>query len=109
MTCKTSRIRAGDGDRPGFALVICLSLMVLLTILAVGLMSLSAISLRASGRGEAMAEARANARLALIFALGELQQLAGPDQRTTAVADLGGTATGDPLAAGAAPQNDNTV
>lgn len=93
----------------GFALVISLSLMVLLTVLAVGLMGLSAISLRASGRGEAMAEARANARLALMMAIGELQQLTGPDQRVTATADLAGTATGDSAAAGANPLNNTTV
>lgn len=105
------RKRSVRGYRPpkGFALVISLSLMVLLTVLAVGLLSLSAVSLRSSSRGDAMAEARANARMALMFAIGELQQLAGPDQRVTATADLAGTATGDPLGAGTAPLNNNTV
>ncbi len=93
----------------GFALVITLSLMVLLTVIAVGLMSLSAISLRSASRGDAMATARANARLALTLALGELQQLAGPDQRITATANIAGTATGDELAAGAAPLNNTSV
>jgi len=93
----------------GFALVISLSLMVLLTVLAVGLLSLSTISLRSSSRGDAMAAARANARMALMFALGELQQFTGPDQRVTATADLAGTATGDPLANGTTPLNNTTV
>ncbi|MCW1924624.1 hypothetical protein OKA05_18815 [Luteolibacter arcticus] len=96
-------------DPRGFALVISLSLMVLLTVLAVGLLSLSSISLRSSGRGEAMATARANARLALMFAIGELQQHAGPDQRITGTADLAGTATGDAIANSAAPLNNTTV
>jgi hypothetical protein len=71
---------------PGFALVITLSLMVLLTLLAVGLLSLSAVSLRTSGQAGAMAEARANARLALLLAFGELQQEMGPDMRVSAEA-----------------------
>ena len=73
----------------GFALIITLSLMVLLTIIVVGLLSLSSISLRASAQGKAMATARSNARLALMLALGELQRSAGPDQRVTARADIG--------------------
>ena len=93
----------------GFALVITLSLMVLLTVIAVGLMSLSAISLRSASRGDAMAAARSNARLALTIAIGELQQLVGPDQRITAPANIAGTATGDQLGAGAPPLNNASV
>ena len=70
--------------RRGFALVVTLSLMVLLTVVAVGLLSLSAVSLRASSRGEAMSAARANARMALMLALGTLQKELGPDQRISA-------------------------
>jgi hypothetical protein len=72
----------------GFALVITLSLMILLTVIAVGLLTLSGISLRATSQGQAMAEARANARLALMLAIGELQKSAGPDRRVTAPANL---------------------
>lgn len=75
-------------SRDGFALVVTLSLMILLTVIAVGLLSLSAVSLRATTLGEAQATARANARMALAIALGELQRHAGPDQRVTARADL---------------------
>lgn len=75
------------GER-GFALVISLSLMVLLTVLAVGLLTLSSLSLRATAQGDDLAIARANARLGLMLALGELQKHAGPDQRVTARADI---------------------
>ena len=68
----------------GFALVITLSLMILLTVVAVGLLSLSAVTMRAARQQTAQAEARANARLALIIAIGELQKQMGPDQRVSA-------------------------
>jgi hypothetical protein len=61
-------MRASNRDYPangGFALMITLSLMVLLTVIAVGLLSLSAISLRASSRGMLMAQARSKPPAAL--------------------------------------------
>jgi hypothetical protein len=73
--------------RGGFALVITLSLMVLLTVVAVGLLSLSAVQLRATGHGQAMAEARANARLSMMLALGDLQRTMGPDGRVSVPAE----------------------
>ncbi len=93
----------------GFALVISLSLMVLLTVLAIGLLGLSSISIRSSSRGDAMAIARANARMAMMFAISELQKEMGPDQRVSATADLGGSADGSRLAAGASPANNIPV
>ncbi|MCX6879160.1 MAG: hypothetical protein NTW21_35950 [Verrucomicrobia bacterium] len=90
LTNVECRIRAEVCQRPkhGFALVITLSLMVLLTLLAVGLLTLSGVVLRTSGQGEAMAVAQANARLALILALGDLQRQAGLDTRVSARADI---------------------
>lgn len=63
-------------------------MMVLITVVAIGLMGLAAIELRSSARSIAMQEARANARMALLFAIGGLQKHAGPDQRVTGPADL---------------------
>ncbi len=71
----------------GFALMVTLSLMILLVILAVGLLSLSTVSLRSTSQEIAQSEARANARLALILALGDLQKLMGPDARISARAE----------------------
>lgn len=68
----------------GFALVVSLSMMVILAVLAVGLLSMSAIALRSTDTGAAMTQARANAKLALIIAIGELQQEMGPDMRVSA-------------------------
>ncbi|MEX1116644.1 MAG: hypothetical protein WEB53_15470 [Akkermansiaceae bacterium] len=78
----------------GFALVVTLSLMILLTVIAVGLLALSSISLRSTGQAESMATARANARLGMMMALGELQKAAGSDQRVTAPASLVDPAAG---------------
>ena len=74
--------------RKGFALVVVLSLMVLLTLLAVGLLSLSSVGLRNSARQTTERMARDNARLAMALALAELQRLAGPDERITAGSGL---------------------
>lgn len=81
----------------GFALIVTLSLMILLTVIAVGLLTLSSISLRASSQGEAMQAARASARMALMLAIGDLQKQLGPDTRISASADqLTGTDPTDP-------------
>lgn len=70
----------------GFALVVTISLMILLTVVAVGLIGLSSIALRSSSKELLMQEARQNARVALALAIGELQAATGPDQRITASA-----------------------
>lgn len=57
--------------------------MVLLTVLAVGLLTLSTVSLRTSAQGNDLAIARANARLGLLLALGNLQKHAGPSSKLT--------------------------
>ncbi|MEK7953468.1 hypothetical protein [Luteolibacter soli] len=62
--------------------------MVLLTVLAVGLLGLSSIEIRSSSRNVAMQQARANARMAMVMAVGSLQKYAGPDQRVTGPSDF---------------------
>ncbi|MCF7733825.1 MAG: hypothetical protein K9N23_19215 [Akkermansiaceae bacterium] len=75
-------------SRRGFALIVTMSLMVLLVLLAVGLLSLSTVTLRSTSQGGAQAQARANARLAMLLAMGELQRQAGADTRVSARADI---------------------
>lgn len=72
----------------GFTLIITISLLVLLTIIAVGMLSLSAITLRSSAQSDSMSIARSNARMALMLALGDLQRQMGPDDRISAPASL---------------------
>ena len=72
----------------GFALVISLVLMILLVMLALGLISLSTIELRRASQAHQSAIARANARLALMQAIGQLQKSLGPDQRVSATAEI---------------------
>lgn len=76
----------------GFALVVTLSLMVLLSILALGMLSLATVELRSLSRSDSRAVARANALMALQIAIGNLQASAGADQRITAPGGVLGTA-----------------
>lgn len=76
------------GQERGFALIVTLSLMVLLAVIAVGLLTLSSISLRSTSRTAAQSVAKANAKLALMIAIGELQKALGPDQRISANASV---------------------
>lgn len=72
----------------GFALIATIVIMVLLVMVALAILSLSTIELRNGQNDKAVAEAQANARLALMLAIGELQRNLGPDQRVNANASL---------------------
>ncbi len=66
--------------------------MVILALVAVALLSLSAISLRSSTQESHEARARANARMGLMTAIGRLQSELGPDQRISANSSILSTA-----------------
>lgn len=74
--------------------------MALLMIIALATMSLSVVETRSSNTGKDLALAKSNARMALIIALGELQNMAGPDTRVTAPSDALADADGPPQLTG---------
>lgn len=78
---------------PGLVLVSCLMLLLLIVVVAVGLLQLATISLRSVDQESMKAQARANARLSLMPAIGQLQQELGPDKRISAP---GGILDSDP-------------
>ncbi|RYD23939.1 MAG: type II secretion system protein [Verrucomicrobiaceae bacterium] len=73
----------------GFALVTTLMMLVLLVVISLGLLTLSTVTLRSVSADKGARLAKANARLALQLAIGELQTLAGSDNRVTAPSSLG--------------------
>ncbi|YCM45799.1 type II secretion system protein [Verrucomicrobiaceae bacterium 227] len=70
-----------QSKKRGFALIAAISVLILMTLVATALLSLSAITVQTSRSEWAEEEARANARLALMIAIGELQRDLGPDRR----------------------------
>lgn len=72
----------------GFSLIVTVVLMILLSLVAVGIVTLSTTVLRSTQANAAQLEAETNARLALQLAIAQLQEAAGPDQRITASANL---------------------
>ncbi len=86
----------GGGPETGFTLVFSVMLLVMLALVALALLSLAAIELRREETEAANAEARANARLALMQAIGQLQRTMGPDQRISATAEILGDGMNQP-------------
>ncbi|MFA6959634.1 MAG: hypothetical protein WC205_02665 [Opitutaceae bacterium] len=72
----------------GFALLITITLLAFLVLLLVSLASLTRVETQVAANSQQLSLARQNAVMSLSLALGRLQSLAGPDQRTTATADI---------------------
>ncbi|MBT8044975.1 MAG: hypothetical protein KJO79_08490, partial [Verrucomicrobiae bacterium] len=107
MTQERGGIQPGPAlsNSQGFALVATISIMTLLVLVALSMLSLSTITTRSSLGNAAEAEAKANARLALMLAIGELQKQLGPDQRISMTADQRMQSAGDGSATSAALGN----
>jgi hypothetical protein len=72
----------------GFALLITITLLAFLVLLLVSLASLTRVETQVASNNQQISQARQNALMALNIALGQLQKFTGPDQRTTARADM---------------------
>ena len=82
-------------NRQGFALILVFSLASIVLLIGLSLVSLTQVETASNQYDQGLRVARANARLALQMAIGDLQTLAGPDQRATATADGARTPTSD--------------
>jgi hypothetical protein len=76
-----------------FAMVLALLVLALLIVTIVGSSLMLQVEVRTADNSRQILEARQNALYGLGIAFGELQQIAGPDQRVTATASLTRNAT----------------
>ena len=75
-------------NKKGFALISTIVIMSLLLMVSLAMLGLSAQTSRTVVIDQHETKAKANARLAMMLALGELQQEMGPDQRISANASI---------------------
>ncbi|WP_269540716.1 hypothetical protein [Cerasicoccus fimbriatus] len=83
----SSRV-SGHQKSNGFALIIALTLMSFMVVLILSLATFLNVEMHTSTHQNRMNEARSNALFGAQIALGQLQMLAGPDQRVTAPATV---------------------
>lgn len=81
-------LRKYPDKRHGFALVLAIALMSFILLLLLSIGTLMRVELDLATMNQKEQEARENARLGMMAALGQLRILAGPDQRVTATAEI---------------------
>ena len=81
---KTPTVNTPKLPSKGFALISSIIIMSLLMMVSLAMLSLSSVSSRSSNVDKAQMQAQANARMALMIAIGELQSEMGPDMRISA-------------------------
>jgi len=81
-------MKSRPASNHGFALVIALSLMAFILLLILSITTLVRVETQSANIQLAQLEARMNAQLGAMIALGDLQRYTGPDQRVTARADI---------------------
>ena len=77
-----------NSKKTGFALIASLSIMALLVLIGLALFSLASVATRSAEVASARTQSQANAKMALMVALGELQLEMGPDMRISAEAAI---------------------
>lgn len=77
-------------SRDGFALLVTIVLLAFLVLVLVSFASFTRVETRVAHNTMQLSQARQNATLAFSLAMGELQRLAGPDQRASGTAEIGG-------------------
>ncbi|MGJ8657634.1 MAG: hypothetical protein ACSHX6_14395 [Akkermansiaceae bacterium] len=75
-------------SKKGFALITTIMVMSMLMVLGISMLSLSSVITRSTGVDKHQEIAQANARLAAMMALSQLQESLGPDRRVTASASI---------------------
>lgn len=90
-----STTQSRRGEERGFALIASLSIMALLLLIGLALYSLASVAIRSAEVAAARTESQANAKMALMLAIGELQVEMGPDMRISAEAAIHDTTPAD--------------
>ncbi len=89
------RFKGSLNGTDGFALVSTMVVLALIIVLLVGLLSMSTTATRGASLVASQEQARANAKMAMNLALGDLQKYAGPDRRVTSTAEILGDSVVD--------------
>ena len=80
-------VKASPHNR-GFALIATIVIMSLLLLISIAFLGMATTEVKTARIGDSQAQAEANAKLALMIAIGELQKEMGPDMRISAQSSL---------------------